>query len=284
MAQSPATSRGRRPRPVPSFKGAAATHKALAACAAIALVCAGCATQPQGPGPGRHGGRGYAQRGGPPGAHGGGPGRIQLFISPSGEPFRAKAGEPYPVAAWFARADRNGDGRVTLDEFRADADQFFARLDADGDGSISMTEVATYETDIAPEITAVGVPASAGGEPTGWPQGEGGGGSRSGGGRGRGGGHRGGGGSGSSGDGNDGGAQATVRGGGWQGAAMFSLIDEPEPIRVADSDFSMTVTRAEWRAATDRRYKLLDRDGDGVLTLAELPLTPVQERRARRPR
>ena len=28
-----------------------------------------------------------------------------VFISPAGEPFRAPAGAPYPVAAWFVRAN-----------------------------------------------------------------------------------------------------------------------------------------------------------------------------------
>jgi hypothetical protein len=41
----------------------------------------------------------------------------------------------------------------------------------------------------------------------------------------------------------------------------------------------MTVSRAEWRAAADRRFALLDRDGDGVIALADLPQTPVQAMR-----
>ena len=40
-----------------------------------------------------------------------------LFISPSGEPFRGGEGRQ----AWFARADTDPDGALTLAEFRADA-------------------------------------------------------------------------------------------------------------------------------------------------------------------
>jgi hypothetical protein len=61
-----------------------------------------------------------------------------------------------------------------------------------------------------------------------------------------------------------------------QGAAAYSLINEPHPIRGADADFSFSVSRAEWRAASDRRFALLDVDGDGAILLADLRPTPVQ--------
>jgi hypothetical protein len=81
------------------------------------------------------------------------PGRLtQLFISPCGEPFRAVAKAPYPVAAWFARADKNGDGAIDRAEFRADADAFFDVLDVNHDGVISGFEVSRYEHLIVPEI------------------------------------------------------------------------------------------------------------------------------------
>ena len=107
--------------------------------ALLALVSlAACATDRPPP---RGGFRGRAEDvGGPPGREGRGldpgPG-AGLFISPSGKPFRAKPGEPYPVAAWFAAADRDGDGRVTLAEFEADADAFFRELDRNHDGRIN---------------------------------------------------------------------------------------------------------------------------------------------------
>jgi hypothetical protein len=61
-----------------------------------------------------------------------------------------------------------------------------------------------------------------------------------------------------------------------QGAAVYGLINEPHPIRGADADFSLGVSRAEWLAAADRRFALLDADHDGAITLAELKPTPAQ--------
>jgi len=211
---------------------------------AAVLAAAGCASGPPG-GPRRHG---------PPGEDGHLRHRgSQVFISPSGKPFRAGPEAPYPVAAWFGEADANHDGRISRDEFRADADGFFGVVDADHDGVISMVEVTAYETDIAPEITRLNIPGMRdGGESMGPPRGR------------RGGGHR------------RGGGGAGRFGGGREGAAMFGLINEPEPIRAADADFSLSVSRAEWRAASDRRFDLLDKDRDGALTLAELPRTPAQ--------
>ncbi|MEI9891976.1 MAG: EF-hand domain-containing protein, partial [Caulobacteraceae bacterium] len=54
------------------------------------------------------------------------PQRASLFVSPAGEPFRAGPGEPYPVAVWFRLADADGDGKLTRDEFVADAARFFS--------------------------------------------------------------------------------------------------------------------------------------------------------------
>jgi len=168
--------------------------------------------------------------------------RAQLFISPSGQPFRAPGGQPYPVAAWFAQADANHDGKITRDEFRADADAFFKVRDANGDGQISMPEVTRWEEELVPEVSRVGAGMMGGG---------GRGGARGAAGR----------------------NELNTR---LQGAAAYSLINEPHPIRGADSDFSFSVSRAEWRAASDRRFALLDPDGDGAILLADLRPTPVQ--------
>ena len=67
-----------------------------------------------------------------------------------GEPFRGEVGGPTPLADWFAVADRNHDGRVSLDEMLKDAARFFKTLDTDGNGVISPIEMAHYETAIAP--------------------------------------------------------------------------------------------------------------------------------------
>ena len=39
-------------------------------------------------------------------------GFTQLFISPCGEPYRGRPGEPYPVVLWFKQADANHDGVI----------------------------------------------------------------------------------------------------------------------------------------------------------------------------
>ena len=169
--------------------------------------------------------------------------RVQLFISPAGQPFRAPGGQPYPVAAWFAQADRDHDGKLTREEFRADAETWFKSLDTNGDGQVSMPEVTHWEDDVVPEITQPTFGGYGGGRPG--PL------SRN---------------------------KIDTRA---QGAATYSLINEPHPIRGADADFSMGVSRAEWRAAADRRFDLLDVDKDGTLLLADLPLPPAQGRGAR---
>jgi hypothetical protein len=69
-----------------------------------------------------------------------------------GEPFRSGVGQAYPAALWIAAADRNRDGAVDRAEFAADARRFFARIDRDGDGRLVPEEVIAYERDIAPEI------------------------------------------------------------------------------------------------------------------------------------
>jgi len=58
------------------------------------------------------------------------------FISPMGEPFRARSKADNTLALWFRQADRNGDGVLTSDEMVADAHRFFAKLDEDHNGQI----------------------------------------------------------------------------------------------------------------------------------------------------
>src|SRR4029079_2302491 len=74
------------------------------------------------------------------------------FISPMGEPFRARTIDDDTLARWFAQADRNHDGALTADELVADGDRFFATLDTNHDGQIDPDEVVQYEWEIAPDI------------------------------------------------------------------------------------------------------------------------------------
>jgi hypothetical protein len=202
---------------------------------------------------------------GPPGAGAGAPRRPlpNVFISLSGEPFRAAAGTPYPVATWFAQADTDHDGRLSKAEVQADAARFFNRLDENHDGVIDGLEVQDYEQTTAPEIlprieglhSGEGMDASLTfGDPNNSdnrPQGR-----RSGGLNGR--------------------QPAPAKGVGVQGAAVYSLVNTPEPVAAADSHFDGRITRQEFIAAVTARFERLDTKGEGYLTLANLPKTPIQ--------
>ena len=192
------------------------------------------------------------------------PGRQQIFISPMGQPFRAPEGTPYPVAAWFAQADADHDGKLTLREFEDDALAFFKTLDANHDKVIDGHEIDVYENEIAPEVHAGGFgapgavargdgPAATDALPGG-------------------------------GYGGHGGTGLDVARPGRRGTTLprgggrYGLIDIPEPVVSADVELNRRITIREWLAAADRRFAVLDPDAAGYLVLAKLPQTPVQDR------
>ena len=182
----------------------------------------------------------------------------RLFISPMGEPFRPETREVTGLAEWFQQADRNHDGRLTLDEMQADADRFFALLDVNHDGEIDPDEIERYETVVAPEISSAAhfeVVAAGRDTPS---EGESGG---RGGYGGHGGHHRGGGGGRFTRD-------ASLDG--HQGASRYGLLDLPEPVTAADADFNRGVSREEFRQAAGQRFLALDLDHRGFLTLPDL--------------
>ena len=206
-------------------------------------------------------------------------GTATLFISPAGKPFHGQVGQPYPVAAWFAEADADHDGKLTREEFRADFAAFFKQLDTDHNGAIDGIELAAYEQNVAPEVLPRLAQSQGGGanERTDSAAGGNGPGGGQGGRRRRGGGQGGQGG----GDGDAGAAQrqaeaSTRRGPDYDGAPAFGLLNISEPVAGADTNFDGRVTLEEFLAAADRRFDQLDKDQKGYLTLATLPHTPQQ--------
>jgi len=211
-------------------------------------------------------------------------GFTQLFMSPCGEPYRGKPGDPYPVALWFKQADANHDGAITAAEFRADHQGFFEALDSDDNGYLEGPELAFYEQRVAPDVYAPETlsfqtyPERGGAKlwlaqivqnPEGSHPGDG----SLHGGRGPN--------NGAKGPAEDLGSRRSQRRE-LIGAAPYGLLAEAEPVRAADTNLDSRVSKAEFLAAADRRFKLLDKDKDGKLTLEELPMTAVQAQAAKK--
>lgn len=172
------------------------------------------------------------------------PPKEQVFISPSGEPFRAPLSDAYPVGAWFARADANQDRALSAEEFTADQLAFFDKLDTDKDGVIDGFESSEYERSVAPEVAA---------EPAGRRRGRG-----------------------SWIFGRPEKPRRELR-----GAGHYGLLDDPLPTRSPDTNFDFRVTRDELNAAAARRFEALDKDSDGKIAWDELPTTRMQSDLAR---
>jgi Ca2+-binding EF-hand superfamily protein len=179
-------------------------------------------------------------------------GRLQIFIAPSGEAFRAPGDAPYPVSEWFARADANHDGKLTESEFVADFLRFFTSLDLDHDGQIDGSELERYEN-ATPELHTGGFGGVLGG-------------------------------SGSSGD--DGGESTPARRVGSymsandpQGAGRYDLLGIPEPVASMDTELKGRISRAQAQDAAEYRFSLLDVQHHGYLLLTDLPQTFAQTHR-----
>jgi hypothetical protein len=71
---------------------------------------------------------------------------------------------------------------------------------------------------------------------------------------------------------------------GHRGAARFGLLDLPEPVASADTDFNRGISLAEFRQAAAKRFAALDFDQRGRLTLAGLELVrPAAEPEEHKP-
>ncbi|HVI05426.1 MAG TPA: EF-hand domain-containing protein [Sphingomicrobium sp.] len=178
----------------------------------------------------------------------------RLFISPMGEPFRARGHADDPLADWFAQADRKRNGCLTLDEMQQDAERFFKILDVNHDGELDPEEISRYEDVVAPEIQSgprSNLLALDFDRQTESSDGRRGGQKNRGSGRRRSRPQR---------DDNE----------SHQGAARFGLLDLPEPVISADTDFDRGVSLAEFRAAAAQRFIALDIDHKACLTLTAL--------------
>ena len=172
------------------------------------------------------------------------------FISPMGEPFRARTVRDDTLAMWFAQADRNHDGVLTPDEMQADADRFFATLDSDRDGEIGPEELINYEWEIAPDVQVNSRVKRAPGEVAKSPRPAN-----------------------TEKDRDEGDFErqrVRILDHGLQGGARYALLNIPEPVAAADADFNRAITLGEFRQAAAARFQLLDRFRQGRLSLQQL--------------
>lgn len=164
-----------------------------------------------------------------------------LFIAPLGHPYRAET-TVAAMQAWFAAADADQDGRLTEEEFVADAMRFHAIVDRNRDGLITSTESGALFRATAPEMYAplpplrgsqATMPRSVGGvlQPR----------------------------------------DRRVQDNRPRGAARFGLLGEIEPVMSCDADMSRWIDADEFRACAVRRFRLLDVNADGAFELAESP-------------
>jgi len=154
----------------------------------------------------------------------------RLFISPMGEPFYGRTAGEDGLVVWFQQADRNHDGMLTADEMTADADRFFQVLDRNHDGEIDPDEITYYEGTIAPQLRVAPIISS-----------------------------------------------STLPGGEVEehvddetNAGRMGLLQIPEPVSSADTNFDRGVSPQEFRTAALARFQLLDTSGGGQLSLAAL--------------
>ena len=181
--------------------------------------------------------------------------RMQTFVAPSGEPFRVPEDQPYPVAKWFAAADKNGDGKLDFAEFEADFMRFFDQLDVNHDGAIDGIERTRYENEVVPETLgsswALESRQNDEAEDVDF------------------------------GSGDDQGATTIKRdkpryGSNPVGAARFDLLGMPEPVAAMDTELRGRISRRVAEEAARQRFGVLDEQNLGYLTLAGLPPTYAQ--------
>lgn len=178
-----------------------------------------------------------------------GPPFAPLYVAPMGEPLRTN-GTSDPRAHWFAQADKDRDGRLTLAEMTADALAFVATIDKDRDGELDPQEVSDYENFVAPEIKLYQADAHFFRPPP-----------------------------------RKGKGKKAAKDEARQraayvvpyGAGQYASLNVPEPIASADLDIDRGVSRAEIAQVAATRFALLDTAHRGYLTLDTLPKSPAQQ-------
>jgi Ca2+-binding EF-hand superfamily protein len=178
------------------------------------------------------------------------PQRVPVYLSLMGEPFRGTAGGPRPLSDWFAVADRDQDGAVSLAEMLEDASRFFKILDVDRDGVINTIEMSRYEREIAPARVRFDgglkpVRSSDRSDSVGrgsWedPDRDG---RRS---------------------------SSSISGESRRILRDLQYLEVPQPVMMADSDFNQRVTAGEFAKMGARRFAMNDKNGDGRLEASEL--------------
>lgn len=177
------------------------------------------------------------------------------FISPMGEPFRARSASDNTLARWFHQADIDRDGYLTAAEMQKDADRFFRTLDRDSDGQLLPDEVKAYEWEVAPEIQLASRWKHVRGEPAPKDRRRG---------------RR-----------DDGSYDGSIER--LQGAARYALLNIPQPVASADTDFNRAVTREEFLTTAQSRFDLLDRSKQTRIALSGLAsLVPTRPKLGRR--
>ncbi len=177
-----------------------------------------------------------------------GPPFATVHIAATGEPFRSN-GTADPMRFWFDQADADHDGRLTQDEFVADARRFFATIDTDRDGELDPQEVSAYEIDVAPEIKLYQADAGFFERAHGRK------------------------------------ARHVARKDARAradyvtpyGAGSYASLNIPEPVASADLDIDRAVSRAEFATVATSRFALLDGAHRGYLTYDTLARSPAQQ-------